>query len=130
MTVTYKKRTLVKAGSRAAADSATTAAGTDLIPSTLVEDFATFSVQLTGTFAGSVQFQGSNDGVNWIALRNQALNSAAQASVTGAVTTTGIYRGTLGVRYFRAAVTAYTSGTFVATALFSPDAYPTTLLAS
>lgn len=117
-----RRKSLNLAGSRAAADSTTVAASTDLIPSTVCEDFAHFSIQLSGTWVGTVQWQGSNDGANWVALR--ATNFADATAVLGASSAVGIFRGMLGCRYFRAAVTAYTSGTVVATVLLHPEAIP------
>lgn len=55
-------------------------------------------IQLTGTFVGTVQFQGSLDGVTWV-------------SEGAALTAPGAYEVTKRWAYMRANVTAYTSGT-------------------
>lgn len=66
-------------------------------------------LQLTGTFAGTVTFQGSNDNTTWSTV--QAFNSSTGVTATTA-TAVGIFAIPAHTRYLRARVTAYTSGTF------------------
>jgi hypothetical protein len=68
----------------------------------------TVTVQLIGTWGGTITFYGSNDGQNWIALGGNPLSSSTIASSS---TTNGIWRmGAMGLKYFKTAFTTYTSG--------------------
>lgn len=69
------------------------------------------AIQLTGTWAGTVTWEGSNDGNNWVAL--SAISSSGSVSTT--TTSTGIFIVVLNCKYFRVRCSAYTSGTIVAT---------------
>jgi len=65
--------------------------------------------QITGTFVGTVTFQATLDGTNWIAVRAINMNSGVTAT-TGTVV--GLYQlGVAGLGIVRANVTAWTSGT-------------------
>lgn len=64
--------------------------------------------QITGTFVGTITFQATLDGTNWIAVRATNMNTG-NAATTGAVV--GLYQlGVAGLGIVRANVTAYTSG--------------------
>lgn len=66
------------------------------------------SVQVTGTFVGTVTFQGTIDGANWIALEATNANDDSRATTA---TAPGIYSIVLhGCVQFRARISAYTSG--------------------
>lgn len=64
--------------------------------------------QITGTFVGTVTFQSTIDGTNWIATRALNMNSGVTAT-TGTIE--GLFQmGVAGLGIVRANVTAYTSG--------------------
>lgn len=79
------------------------------------------TVQLTGTWVGTVSFQASNDGTNWVSC--SALNSVVATYVTTA-TANALFYIPVGSRYVRARTTAYTSGTIVASAFGATDVAP------
>lgn len=89
-------------------------ANQDLVASQNCSIGATVSVQLTGTWAGTITFQCSNDGTNWVSMGmyNTSSNNAAAVTTT---TGNGIFCGVVPARFFRARMTAYTSGTAVST---------------
>lgn len=71
---------------------------------------ASFALDLRGTFVGTVQVQGSVDGVNWQLIPLVAVNLASVIQVIGA-TAAGTYVGACApFRKLRAICTAYTSG--------------------
>lgn len=70
-------------------------------------------VQLVGTWVGTVAFEGSVDGTNWYSLVGHTPATVGGALLTTA-TANGIYAFPLAGRYFRARVSAWTSGTVVA----------------
>ena len=75
--------------------------------------FQTVSVQLTGTWAATVQFEGSNDGSTWYTVHGWWHSLAANSQINqmtgnGAVSIPAISR------FVRLRVSAYTSGTVVA----------------
>jgi hypothetical protein len=77
-----------------------------------VADPASATIQLTGTFVGTVQFEGSADGgTTFVALNGTPLNSATPASSATAVGTFVFHVGSL--TDIRARCSAYTSGTVV-----------------
>lgn len=88
---------------------------TDLVASTDVRAYKSWSLQVTGTFVATFQVQGSNDNTNWFAIPGcQAVgtfNTGAAISFTNAA----IFAGTVVSRYLRVRTTAYTSGTLTAT---------------
>jgi hypothetical protein len=72
-----------------------------------VSGYETVAMQLTGVFVGTVQFQASNDRVNW-----QVTNGCSAAGgLTVNMTTTGTYIVPAPAKYLRAVTTAFTSGT-------------------
>lgn len=109
--------------------SATTA--TTFVPSTVNKDgilavevkhFNSIFVQLLGTWAGTVTWETSQDGVNWV---GQTGSSIATNNNQGSSTTAnGIYALAASGKYFRLRCSAYTSGTIQAVVVFS-SASPT-----
>ena len=90
-----------------------------LIAATDSGDMSHVTIQLTGTFSLTVVFEQSIDNTNWVSAylaRSDSIGSQLVTSVAGS--TAGIWGGTLQGRYFRARVSAYTSGTITATADF------------
>lgn len=71
------------------------------------------SVQLSGTWVGTVSFQGSNDGVTWASLVALPVGAIAATAVS-TTTANGQWYIPITSRYFRARVTVYTSGTVLA----------------
>jgi hypothetical protein len=74
-------------------------------------NYQSVSVQISGTWAGTITFQVSNDGTNWV-----SRNMVSSLSVLAATTTSNnIFSSDIAARYFRAIFTAYTSGTATVT---------------
>jgi hypothetical protein len=75
------------------------------------------TIDLRGTFSMTVEISGSIDGTNWSLIPVRPLNQAAVAYVSAiAGTAAGIWTGSASCyRFVRARVTAYTSGTAIAT---------------
>ena len=102
---------------------------TNLI-STSCNAYRTVSVQITGTFSGTVSFQVSNDNTNWVSIAGK---SAADTSGNYLVsfTSPAIFIGSLaGYQFFRVRFTAYTSGTAIANAYFSKESIPIAAVAA
>lgn len=67
------------------------------------------AVQITGTWVGTLQFEGTVDGTNWVAVNGVFAGSSTPGPTT---TTNGIVRVTpSGLAQFRITATAWTSGT-------------------
>jgi hypothetical protein len=96
--------------------------------------FNSVSLQVFGTFVGTVTFQVSNDATTWTAVIGWAVSGAATPVSTA--TAAGHFLIPAIGRFFRAQVTAYTSGSIgVATTLknqnaFFPTSTPSTNVAS
>lgn len=91
------------------------ATSTDLIASTDVRAYRSWSLQLTGAWSANLQVQGSNDNTNWFYIpSSQALGTSSPFQVT-TLSTTGIFCGPVVSRYMRVRTTSYTSGTVTAT---------------
>lgn len=75
-----------------------------------VDRFTTASAQVTISNTATVTFQGTVDGSTWASLVCTALGSSVGTSATA--TATGLYQcNVAGLAFFRANITAYTSGT-------------------
>lgn len=100
------------------------AATGNVIAATDVSLYGVVSLQLTGTFNATTQFEGSNDNSTWASVQLQQLVAGASASTAASSTGTPntIWYGFVPTRYFRARISTYTSGTVVATAEFRPMA--------
>lgn len=67
------------------------------------------SVQVTGTFSGTIVLQATLDGTNYVAVQGLKVSDASDAAT---ITAAGIYRYELvGALNVRVAATAWTSGT-------------------
>lgn len=88
-----------------------------LIAATDVGDLSHVTIQITGTFVATVTFEQSVDNTNWV---NAFLTRSDTAAQVPSATTTAvsIFAGQLQGRFFRARVSAYTSGTVTGTADF------------
>ena len=93
-------------GTREAIQSAETATGDgELFNAT---KFAHAVLQVTGTFVGTITFEGSVNGADWIAIQVHNLTNGAVSTTT---TTIGLYGCSLaGLGDVRARISAYTSG--------------------
>lgn len=70
-------------------------------------------VQVTGTYSGTLQFEVTIDGTNYVALPALNINTGAEATTT---TGTGIFRfDVVGILMVRVRSTAWTSGTATVT---------------
>jgi len=79
-----------------------------------VRGYATTVIQITGTFVGTVTFESSLDGANWVAVQAVNLNDG---TVGTTATAPGLYRiPTAALADIRARVSAWTSGTITAQA--------------
>lgn len=69
------------------------------------------AVQITGTWAGTVTFEGTVDNTNWVSINGVSASTSAPQATT---TVNGVYRLTPGgLAAMRANMTAFTSGTAV-----------------
>jgi hypothetical protein len=92
-----------------AAANSVSALNGDLVASLLVDEYKWFSLQITGTWVGTVSFQGSNDNTNWVSIT--VANAASTTAVVQSTTINGLFSGALSYRYLRVRMTSYTSGT-------------------
>lgn len=109
--------------------TALSAAGSnaDLLPSTDVSAYRSASVQVIGTFSGTLTFQGSNDGTNYVSV--QALNLSSNNTIPASTTTsTGLFAVALGFKFLRVRMTSYSSGTANGVVTLSSDP-PTSFMA-
>lgn len=66
------------------------------------------AVQIAGAFTGTVTFEVSNDGTNWV---SKILTPSTGGVPTATAAAPGMWFGDLGSRYFRTRFTAWTAGT-------------------
>tara|TARA_R110000851_G_scaffold187318_1_gene337139 strand:- start:43106 stop:44593 length:1488 start_codon:yes stop_codon:yes gene_type:complete len=92
-----------------------TAQDNDIISSTDVTEYKSISLQLTGVWAGTVTFQGSNDNGTFYDIVAQDATSLT-TPYNSETTANGLYNIPVVYKYFRARVTAFTSGTVNCTA--------------
>jgi len=91
---------------------AASALNADMIPTFDTGSFREAALQVSGTFVGTLTFQGSNDNVNFVPIAAVSVTSGAIVTMTSS---TGIFIIPLAVKYFRVRITAYTSGTALGT---------------
>jgi hypothetical protein len=86
----------------------------DVLPSLDAEEFKFISIQLVGTWAATVTFEGSNDNTTFYSIAT----TDPSANGTGATTATvnRVVKVPVLTKYIRARVSAYTSGTISAVA--------------
>lgn len=97
MTITGFKTTLQSA-------AAATGNGTAMD----VEGLAVVGIQVTGTFSGTVTFEGTTDGTNYVAVRTY--NHADGAKATTVTAPALLQIPVAGLKNLRARVSAYSSG--------------------
>ena len=74
-------------------------------------------LQVTGTFTGTITFEASVDGTNYVALAMKASTQTTATTLVTTTTTTGVFSLNIqGLPNFRARMSAYTSGDAVVTA--------------
>ena len=95
----------------------------DAVASIDLNGYQTASVQITGTWVGTLTFQGSNDNTNFLSITAFDVTSSSK-SPTNTTTANGIFFIPLQFRYLRIRMTLYTSGTATATGV--ADTLPTT----
>lgn len=84
-----------------------------------VEGFGAAAFQVSGTFVGTITFEGQLDGVNWVTLPVMDTSGARQTTATAA----GIFWAlTAGLAQVRARVSAYTSGNITCQGIATRDA--------
>lgn len=88
--------------------------------------YQSVSLQIYGTWAGTISFYESNDGANWVAVGGWA--SATAQTMATTTTANGLWVFPAVGRYFKAQITAYTSGTALAAAWLRNQ--PMSILAS
>lgn len=105
---------LVVGGGRKEMASLSTAAtsGNFLVAATDVSGYKSLGLQVSGTWTGTLIFEGSNDNTNWVTvnLSNSASTSGAGAA-GGSTTGNALYMGTIYYRYFRVRVSITGTGT-------------------
>jgi hypothetical protein len=82
----------------------------DIVASFDVSTYKFLSLQLTGTWVGTVSFQGSNDNGTFEDVVSQDMGEQT-SPYSESTTTTGIYKIPTAFNFLRVRVTAYTSGT-------------------
>ena len=93
-----------------------TVVSNDIIDSLDVSSYAFISLQLTGTWSGTVQFEGSNDNGTFDPVVSQDMGEATVPYVSSTAST-GIFKIPTSFKYLRVRVTAYSSGIVTGTAL-------------
>ena len=87
-----------------------TVVNNDIVASFDVSTYKFLSLQLTGTWVGTVTFQGSNDNGTFDDVVSQDMGEQT-SPYSESTTTTGIYKIPTAFNFLRVRVTAYTSGT-------------------
>jgi hypothetical protein len=82
----------------------------DLLSSTDASNYSWGSVQVTGTWSGTITFQVSNDNSTWNSM-TWANSASTVSSSTSTTTGNAVFHGPIPGRYIRIRMTAYTSGT-------------------
>ncbi len=84
-----------------------------------IDDADHFSVQLTGTWVGTVSFEATIDGTNWVSVA--WINSSSTSKTTAVISTTanGVFYHDVFSTKFRVKMTSYTSGTVTVTGFSS-----------
>lgn len=115
--------TLATAGDLATVTGSAAALNADLVPTLDTSAFQTALVQITGTFSGTLTFQGTNEDVptNWV---NLTVINITTGAVSSTATVAGLFYVPLTCKNFRVRMTSYTSGTATSTTLFSYDEVP------
>lgn len=81
----------------------------DLVASLDVSNYKLFSIQISGTWSGTLTFQGSNDNTNWFSVQTSQTQSFD--NVGSSVTSNDLRYGYCAFRFLRIRMTSYSSGT-------------------
>jgi hypothetical protein len=74
-------------------------------------------LQVTGTFTGTITFEASVDGTNYVAIAMKASTQTTATTLVSTTTTVGVFSLNIqGLPNFRARMSAYTDGSAVVTA--------------
>lgn len=87
----------------------------DLVPSTDISAYRSFSLTVQGTWSGTLTFQASNDGSTWFTYNCFVQSGSSTSPFAAAFATNGTFEGPLAYRYLRLRTTSYTSGTATGT---------------
>lgn len=104
------------------AGTASNASGNSVVLWADTQGYQSLSVQLRGSWVGTVSFYCSNDNSQWDAIAGWPASGAA-TPITSATANNSWIFPTIG-RYFKAQVTAYTSGAVVGTAFLRNQPIP------
>jgi hypothetical protein len=91
----------------------------DLVPSTDVSAYKSFALQVLGTWVGTLTFQGSNDGTNWVPIPVYETQTNT-VGATQSLASNKVMYANITFRYLRVRMTAYTSGTATGVLELSP----------
>lgn len=83
----------------------------DLFPATDVSAYRSFSLQIMGTWVGTLTIQASDDNGTWVNTGTAVKDSTQTFLTAGNTTSNGLISGPITHRYLRVRMTAYTSGT-------------------
>jgi predicted hotdog family 3-hydroxylacyl-ACP dehydratase len=89
------------------------------IAATDVSKYRAAFVEITGSYTGTLSFQGSLDGATWTNILAQVVNSSSSVPTLAIASATGMFWIPLNFKFFRVLMSAYTSGTATGTALFT-----------
>jgi hypothetical protein len=80
------------------------------------EDADTVGIQISGTFAGTLTFQATIDGTNWVTCAVQPVGTTTPTTWVTTATAAGLWvRDCGGIKVMRVQMTAYTSGSATVT---------------
>lgn len=97
----------------------------DLVPSTDVSAYRSFSLQMLGTFSGTLTFQCSNDGTTWDALAMIPSNSiGGNLQTSTSQPSNKTFYANIVTKYIRVRMTSYTSGTATGVAELNGHSVP------
>lgn len=89
----------------------------DIVAAIDIEGYSAVELQITGTWVGTLTFQGSNNNIDFISVLATDISNATNSPITF-TTSNGIFYIPTNFRYFRCRMTSYTSGTATSTSLF------------
>lgn len=102
----------------------------DLVPSRNVAAYKWGSMQLSGTFTATIQIQGSNDNINWIAIGVSNIGLVSQQAATS-MTAPGMYVFPISYKFLRVRTVAFSSGPVVGNGqLYSTASFPAVVSAA